>query len=79
MQTVYEMKDDVWGYLVVKLVFEIDFEKIEICDVEKPIFLRGGIIIPPSVLKGLKDGFLPILDPEFEGFLITNSTSTSLN
>ena len=38
MQTVYEMKDDVWGYLLVKLVFEIDFEKIEICDDEKPIF-----------------------------------------
>ena len=28
MQTVYEMKDDVWGYLLVKLVFEIDFEKL---------------------------------------------------
>ena len=36
MQTVYEMKDDVWGYLLVKLVFEIDFEKIEKYDVEKP-------------------------------------------
>ena len=24
MQTVYEMKDDVWGYLLVKLVFEIE-------------------------------------------------------
>ena len=27
MQTVYEMKDDVWGYLLVKLVLEMYFEK----------------------------------------------------
>ena len=38
----------------VKLVFEIDFEKIEKYDVEKPIFRRGGVKFdPPSVLKGL--------------------------
>ena len=35
------MNNDVKGYLQVKLVFEIDFEKIEKYDVEKPIFQRG--------------------------------------
>ena len=40
----------------VKLVFEIDFEKIEKYDVEKPIFQKGVFKFdpPPSVLKRLK-------------------------
>ena len=40
MQTVYEMINDVQGYLQVKLVFEIDFEKIEKYGVKK--LQRGG-------------------------------------
>ena len=45
------MKDDFEGYLQVKLVFEIDFEKIEIYDVEKPIFRRGAKFSPPRYSK----------------------------
>lgn len=39
MQNVYEMKANVKDhYFMVKLVFEIDFEKIENLDIEKSIF-----------------------------------------
>ena len=38
MQTVHKMKDNVEAYLLVKLVFEFDFERVEKSNVEKPIF-----------------------------------------
>ena len=48
------MNNDVYGYLQVKLVFEIGFEKIEKHDVEKPIFRRGGQIWPPLGTQRVK-------------------------
>ena len=38
MQTVHKMKDNVDAYLLVKLVFEFDFERVEKSYVAKTIF-----------------------------------------
>ena len=34
MQTVHQIKENVQGYLLIKSVFEFDFEKVEKSDVE---------------------------------------------
>ena len=52
-QTVYQMKADVQGNLLIEFFWKISWEKFEKLDVEKPVFSRGCEIIVPLVLKGL--------------------------
>ena len=40
--------------ILIKLVFEIAFEKVEKSDIEKPIFQGGAKNSLPLILKGLK-------------------------
>ena len=41
MQKAYQMNDIDYVDILIKLVFEIAFEKVEKFDIEKPIFQRG--------------------------------------
>ena len=52
MQTVRKMKDNVEAYLLEKLLFQFDFERVEKSCVEKTIFEGGYNYTCPWYLKG---------------------------